>query len=269
MKACSRVFLILLVSFLIPATDAPAVTLVTQFIGGTPPANAAGGGNLMDVVDAAARMWEAVYPDPATITLYIGWAPVGDAGNHTLVQQGGSPDREIAGRILFDNSGSVSFYLDPTPTVNDEYRRRTEEYQDLGGGFVNVARVYGDPSGDAAGRIDLLSVALHEIGHALGMCVGNEAFLRAARGGFIVITGELPVAGTIIPLASNNSGVTSHFDAARLPYGSLMTGICGNERRLPSALDIIANAQISGFAVSSLPGETVNRSSIVPRTRPN
>ncbi len=226
---------------------ASAITIVTHFIGGSAPYTTVGHGNLPEIFGAAARHWESAYQDPFTIHLYFGWATLEDAGTHTLVEQGGEPNRELVGIILFDNSGSVSFFLDPTPEVSEEYQRYTEEYQELGAGFLNVARIFSHPSGMAAGSCDLLSVAIHEIGHALGMCNANSRFVEEKASGIFLIQGELPYAGTVIPLASNHSGVTSHFDPTRVVYGSVMSGICGDERRIPSALDILANAQISGF----------------------
>jgi hypothetical protein len=154
--------------------------------------------------------------------------------------------------ILFDNSGAVSFFLDPTPHANEEYRRHTEESQDLGAGLINVSRLYNNPVGDAAGHVDLLSVALHEIGHALGMSMANLAFLQIVREGGIGIMADLPFAGTLIPLAANNAGYTSHFDVLEVSYGPVMAGICGDERRLPSALDLLANAQVSGYRLVNL-----------------
>ncbi len=252
-----KIGLIALVLFCIRVSDASALTIVTHFIGGNPPANAIGSGNLSDIVKTAASIWESAYSDSITINLYFGWAQIGEAGNHIL-QESDSQGREISGTILFDNSGSVSFYLDPSPNSSEEYRRRSDEYQDLGSGLINAARVYSSPVGEAAGHIDLLTVALHEMGHALGMSDSNLCFIRQSVDGFINVSGDYAFSGISIPLAYNNSGVVPHFDSNQIVYGSLMSGVNGDERRLPSALDILADAQVSGFTIAEFsPGQVL------------
>lgn len=244
-----KISLIAFVLFCIRISDASALTIVTHFIGGMPPSNAVGGGNLSDIVNTAAHIWEAAYSDTFTITLYYGWAPIGEAGNHVL-QESDSQGRETSGVILFDNSGSAPFFLDPAPDSMEGYQRRSDEYQDLGNGLVNAARVYSNPLGEAAGHVDLLTVVLHEMGHALGLSSSSACFIRQSVGGFINISGEYPFSGISIPLAYNNAGVVPHIDSNQIAYGTLMSGVNADERRLPSELDVLADAQVSGFTIA-------------------
>jgi hypothetical protein len=258
MRLCERISVAVLVFLFIYVPSTQAITIDTHFIGGAAPANTAGGGNLTDIVNTAARMWESVYSDSFSLTLYYGWASIGDAGNHSLLSGSGNPNREISGVILFDNSGSAMFYLDPTPNSSEEYSQYIEESQNLGGGFVNVARLYRGPRGEAFGRVDLLSVALHEMGHALGLSSSNESFIAQSGTGVLNIEGDLPFAGTMVPLAYNNSGIIPHIDALEVSYGSVMAGINGDERRILSELDILANGQISGFTILRLRAQQIS-----------
>ena len=255
-----RHFMIVLAVLFLCAPAASALTIETHFIGGDAPDNLAGRGNLHDIVAAAARIWESVYADEVTLTLYYGWADTGNAGTHSLLTQGGIPNRELSGTILFDDSGAASFYMDPTPYLNEEYSKLTEISQDLGSGHVNAARVFSNPGGEAAGHLDLLSVILHEIGHALGMSAANHSFMELAATGLLSISNDMPFKGTIIPLAYNNAGVVAHFDVDEIAYGSLMAGINADERRIPSELDIIANAQLSNFTILRLRAEQTSPS---------
>jgi len=252
MRSSTKFGLLMLLMVFTQVPSAVAVTISASFVGGSAPTNTSGAGNLIEIFDAAARVWEQAYQDPFTLHLYFGWDTLDSAGTHASLERSGPLNRETVGIILFDNSDNISFYLDATPFDSEEYQRHSQESQDLGAGFINVARLYRDPVGDAAGHCDLLSVAIHEIGHALGMSLANATFVQETADGLLHISGQYPFAGTVIPLSRNNSGVTAHFDPIQVTYGSVMTGICGDERRMPSALDILAIAQVGGFPFPNL-----------------
>jgi hypothetical protein len=152
--------------------EAKALDIIRQYQGGTPQPTAIGKGNLQAIFNAAADYWEHAIQDDHTLVLKFGWAPVG-GGLHTLNRQGGVPNRETEGTILFNNNtnqGNFQWWLDATPHLHEEFQSYKEMTQDLGGGKIVVSRVYSQPVGEFAkgAYIDLFSVALHEIGHALG-----------------------------------------------------------------------------------------------------
>lgn len=217
------------------------VTIVCVDGGGTAPATVAGGGNLADIFNAAADWWEKSFvTTPYTLTLTFSWGarPGSILAEHVLSAQGGTPNRETAGTIVFDNDGSSSWFLDPTPCANDEFTTGpTYTSSDLGGGSVNVGRTYSGATGSAAGRTDLFAVALHEIAHALGMSSANTSFVAENVDGDVDVTAPLPFQGSVLPTVSG-----AHLNLTN----TLMFPSIGNSlRRWPSAADVLANAQIS------------------------
>jgi hypothetical protein len=228
--------------------NALALTITRNFIGGAQQANTTGGGNLIDIFDAAADKWERAILDPFDITLNFGWAPVGGA-NHALNAQGGTPNRETEGTILFNNTASnFQWFMDSTPNQNEEYQTFTETFADLGGGSINTGRFFTDPVFPfEQGRFDLLSTALHEIGHSLGMSMAHNSFIAETLDLDIDVTAPLPFAGTTLQLKTNNSGVVSHFADLGLGVGPVMDSNDELTRYILSEVDILAMAQISGF----------------------
>jgi hypothetical protein len=233
------------------ATNASALTIVRNFVaqGGSFPGgslagaagNTAGGANLQQVFNAAADYWEAAILDAHVVTLSYGWQSLsgGTLGVHVLTGQGGAPHRETSGYIRFDNDAGTAWFADPTPFDSTEYGTFNAFGQNLGGGVMNVGRVWTNPVGAAVGRFDLLSVAMHEIAHSLGLSSANTAF-QAENGDLdIDVQAPRPYAGAVIPTISG-----AHLNC---PNCLMFPSVSQNIRRHISEVDIIANAEISNF----------------------
>src|SRR5262245_48903282 len=82
--------------FAIAILNAPqlsAASIIGNFIGGTQLGPSVGGGNIVDIFNAAASTWEAAIADPVQLTIDYGWGP-DPGGYHYLLEQGGTPNRE-------------------------------------------------------------------------------------------------------------------------------------------------------------------------------
>jgi hypothetical protein len=187
MKAKHIIQSAILAGLLMAATTLPAfagLRIYPVFAGGDPPPSEAiaGGGNLHDIVKVAAENWESVFKNGSgkwDLILEYGWTNIelGFAYERALAL-GGNPNRITRSRISFRNTPKSSsntndnftgWFADATPRDNSEYTRYTAYQANLEQGLLNYGRVFSDATGDAAGRLDLLTIAMHEIGHSLGL----------------------------------------------------------------------------------------------------
>lgn len=218
--------------------NAQALTIVRDFVGGVQGTNDTGTGNLVDIFNAAADLWEQIILDDHVLTLHYGWSPNG-GGEHQLNTQGGTPNRETEGTIMFNNDAVIGhhhYYLDPTPSGNEEFPNYTEIAQDMGGGALNVTRLFSGGTGDA-GSEDLLTVALHEIGHSLGLSMANASFITDSADGAIDITAPRPY------LRKRNIKSTSSALAAAIVTGAMVSA--------PSSLAASIATSAMGAAAAS------------------
>jgi hypothetical protein len=130
----------------------------------------------------------------------------------------------------------------------------------LGGTLINTARIGTAVSGGPAdGRWDLLTVALHEIEHAIGFSSGLDRFLNLA--------GATGSANRKLTIPTALSGATNPFDVPIVSDsahidGSVQSGLYDDtvvaepgwgvgQRALPTAIDVLGVCTIEGCTAAN------------------
>lgn len=204
-----------------------------------------GTGTLANIMQAAANYWSGIIQDTGTLNIQFGWSGLSGSTLGAATQFVSPRDFSGGGRvgiIRFDGDGSSPFYVDDDPTTAENFGPLRVDTQDLGGGEMSVGVSYGMRTGPAAGRFDIFSIALHEIGHLLGLGELNQPTDPNFGGVFNITSGTF--AGAALPLTSVGGG---HLSPDAFP-NALLQPFTNGDRRLASDADIAAIAQISGFS---------------------
>ncbi|WP_431024660.1 hypothetical protein [Halomonas sp. H5] len=136
-------------------------------------------------MEAWARMWEAFGASSLDFDIDDIQIEIADLGDGRLALADGLT-------ILIDGGAAGhGWFVDPTPWNDDAFRRGLED-----GVLLAV------PSSEAHGRIDLLTVLMHEIGHLMGL-----DHLEATGEGYQLMHEALPTGMRILP-----DGVMAHPD---------------------------------------------------------
>lgn len=232
-----------------------------QFAAGKAPPNTLGRGNLVGIFNAAADSWENAIRDEHTVTIQFGWSPIPIGGGvHNVRFQGGFPNRITEAIVYFDNDGSTLWFLDETPHHHAEYSTSVECHADLGKGRINSGRVRSNGI-NSLSALDLLTIAKHEIGHALGLSTWNYQWvLKNAEQG-IHVTTPRPFVGSILPVDTGGH--------LRL-HGALMDqSLLPGQRKLISVVDVLAIAEMGEFKDLNLKAEGASESAGLPLENPS
>lgn len=149
------------------------------------PPTLVGGGDITTIFNQAASYWEMAFPDPGqdwTLNLTYQWAPLGtdQVARFTTLEVAGDPARIRNGLIAFNNVSTTEFtwFADPNPELmmnNPAFTAApvvtNQDYSGSGGMVeLNTGIVFVSGTGSPAfEKMDLLTIAMHEIGHGLGL----------------------------------------------------------------------------------------------------
>lgn len=225
----------------------------TSFTSAAAPGTATGGGNLNAIFEAAANYWEQSIFDNFDLLISYAWAPLGPGVAATTITTGVGFDgagvyRNLNASIIFSTTG-LNWFLDVTPTDNSEYASYFTYANSLGTSqSINTGVRYSSPTTVPAGNFDLLMVAAHEIGHALGLDDAYAGYIDNLQGSNIVVsssTSSLYAGATIPTFGRSSAHINPGF--SNLDNSLMQPSLGSGMRVLPSTADILAVCQSSSF----------------------
>ena len=223
------------VGLLVAAAPAHALSILGVYsdtFAGPDNSAANGGGNIQSIFATAADYWEQLILDDVTVTIPFGWVP-------------GSSGLGAFNGIDISFPSEQPWFLDLTPSAHDEYTSPASVTASLDGTSVNYGVGFTGGFGAAQGY-DLLTVMLHEIGHALTFSKGTAGPFLDYQDGFVDVSSPRPLAGLRIPVPTGCCHVgtpTGYTGLQPLLFPTVGAG----ERRLIADVDLLFVAEGGQF----------------------
>ncbi len=223
------------------------------------------GSKLTDIMQAVETVYEDIFEDAHTLILRYWWEDLdgGTLGVHQGTLHNGQ--RELRANLRFDTQDSNgvdrAWFMDPTPLEDSEFNIQQDLVADLANpsnsfngsppdqlevGYRGIAPV----SSPARNKFDLFTVALHEVGHGLGVPAVNP-FDDETDDGDWDTPPQLMGGSSVGVLTAGTSGQgLFHLNETR----TLMNpSISTNLREYPTATDVFAMASTADWAQIDLP----------------
>ncbi len=227
---------------------------------------------LRRMFEFAEDFYEDVFETPHTLTINYWYADLNDnlLGLHNPVSQSGGRVNESNIRIDTNraNGNLTNWFIDPTPDTDNEYNMQQTLWRDLtgtqqtdwynfSGTTIDTFEVGFEGNATAAAAqnaADMLSVVLHEVGHALGMSSGNNSTVAETADGDYDYDSVNIFGRTLAIETANNSGDDNLNIAHVENTDALMTPSLPNStRRLPSHSDLLAMAAVHNYTAIDIP----------------
>jgi PKD repeat protein len=189
---------------------------------------------LTNIYNNAQTLWHTT--TPIDLAFKIQDLPTGQLAEGTITSYNTNGTAKTATITIDDDANGIGWFLDTTPQDNNEFT-----------GVDNYLQAA--PNSAAAGKYDLLTAIMHEMGHTLGIINGYSEFDKHVKNNIFItdtLTTKLTPDG-------------SHLDSTLYPYDLMNTSLKPGVRKLPSTMDwVILNAINSGVANSMSGVATVN-----------
>jgi hypothetical protein len=177
---------------------------------------------LTDIYNTAQTLWHTT--TPIDLNFEIANLPTGQIAEGTITSYNTNGTPKTATITIDDDANGVGWFIDTTPQDNSEFTG-TDTY------------LQATPNSPAAGKYDLLTAILHEMGHTLGFINGYSQFNQNIKGRQFY---------TDSTHSYTLSSDLSHLDNTFYPNDLLNTNLKPGIRKLPSAMDWAIINAISG-----------------------